>query len=247
MSKLWFMRNLGNPLLAHNRVAREATGDVLTIDGVINKTGFTLLALLASFGFVWYQGLQGEDIATYTTVGFFTGLVLAMIIIFARVRNPIVILSYALCEGLLLGGVSYMYEQGAPGIVSQAAFMTMGCFGAILVAYKFNIVRYSPGFARFLTVAIAGVCVAYFAGIICSFFGMPFTFMYDSSPVSIGISLFVVGLATLSFVIDFEGIKWAAENGVDKQQEWYCAFSLVVTLVWLYIEMLRLLSKLRDR
>lgn len=241
------MSNYGNPLLTRGRIAREATGEVLTVDGVINKTGFMLLALLAAFGYVWYLGRQGEELGMYMIGGLIGGLVLALVIIFGKVRNPGVILAYSVCEGLMLGAVSWIYEVQLPGIVMQAAMMTMGCFSAILLAYKLDVIRYSPGLAKFLSVAIGGIILAYLVSFIGGFFGMPLAFLHDSSPLSIGISIAVVIIATLSFVVDFEGIKWASENGVDKKEEWYCAFGLVVTLVWLYIEMLRLLSKLRNR
>lgn len=239
--------NIGNPLLTRERLGVQQGTDVLTINGVINKTGFMFLALLIAFGYTWKMRLAGADVMAYTVGGAIGGFVLAMVVILGRVLNPVIILGYAVCEGLFLGGLSATFEAAMPGIVMQAALLTMGCFSAILLAYYTGIIRYSAGLGKFIAVAMLGIMITYLVSFIGGFFGMNTSFLTSSSPLSIGISLFVVGIATLSFVIDFEAIKQAADMRVSKKQEWYCAFSLVVSLVWLYLEILRLLSKLRSR
>lgn len=239
--------NIGNPLLTKERLGAAHGTDVLTINGVINKTGFMFLALLMTFGYTWKMAMSGVDIMPYAMGGAIGGFVLAMIIIFGQMMTPFLILPYAACQGLFLGGLSAIFEKTYPGIVMQAALLTITCFSAILLAYYTKVIRYSAGFAKFITISLVGIMLAYLASFIGSFFGMPMSFMHDSSPLSIGISIFIVGIATLSFILDFEAIKWAAQNRVDRKQEWYCAFSLVVSLVWLYLEILRLLSKLRGR
>lgn len=239
--------NIGNPLLATTRNLALSPTDSVTVNGVINKTAFMMLALLATFGYTWHLAASGSNVTPWMVGGAIAGLVLALVIIFSKSSSPFLILPYALCEGLFLGGISAYYEQLFPGIVQEAVLLTLTCFGGILFAYKINVIRYSPGFARFLSVAILGILFAYIISIVGSFFGFPLSFLHDSSPLSIAISLFIVGIATLSFIIDFEAIKQAVNQGVEKKKEWYFAFALLVSLIWLYLEILRLLSKLRKR
>jgi len=241
------MMNLGNPLLTRERSYAQHGTNVLTISGVINKTGVAFAALLITFGYTWQIAMKGGDPMGLAMGGAIGGFVIAMIIIFGKMMTPVLVLPYALCEGLFLGGISAYYEKMYPGIVMQAVLLTVGCFAAILFAYKTNVIRYSAGLAKFIMVSLIGIVLAYLASFVGSFFGYPLMFLHDSSPLSIGISLFIVAIATISFVIDFEGIKRASEGGAEKKYEWYFAFGLMVSLVWLYLEMLRLLSKLRSR
>ncbi len=247
--------NIGNPLLAREEVLRERNAAALTVNGVMNKTGILFAVLLIAFGYTWHLYASGTEtlpigkmgVGTIATIGAIGGFILALIIIFGKLATPYLIIPYAACQGLFLGGVSAYYEAAYPGIVMQAALLTLTCFFAILLAYKFNIVRYSPGLAKFIMVAILGIVIAYVVSFIGGFFGMPLKFLHDSSPLSIGISIFIVIIATLSFVIDFEAINQASQQNVAKKLEWYFAFSLMVSLVWLYLEILRLLGKLRAK
>lgn len=239
--------NIGNPLLAREEVLRDRNAAALTVNGVMNKTGLLFAVLLIAFGYTWHLYNSGTQTMTIATIAAIAGFILALIIIFGKMATPFLIIPYAACQGLFLGGISAFYEASFPGIVMQAALLTLTCFFAILFAYKMNIIRYSPGFAKFLMVAILGIVLAYVVSFIGGFFGMPLKFLHDSSPLSIGISIFIVIIATLSFVIDFEAINQASQQNVAKKQEWYFAFSLMVSLVWLYLEVLRLLSKLRGK
>lgn len=239
--------NIGNPLLAREKAIRAHGADVMSIGGVINKAGVLMAALMIAFGYTWHMYASGQETMGISMVGAIGGFVLGLIIIFGQLATPFLIIPYAICQGLFLGGISAHYEKVFPGIVMQAMLLTLTCFVGILAAYKFNIIRYSSGFAKFLMTAMLGIVIAYLVSFIGSFFGMPLKFLSDNTPVSIGISIFVVIIATLSFVIDFEAIKTASEQGTDKKQEWYFGFALVVSLVWLYLEVLRLLSKLRGR
>lgn len=239
--------NIGNPLLARENALRVRSTTVLSINGVINKTSFLFAVLLVAFGYTWHLYASGTQTMGVAMVGAIGGFILALIIIFGKKSTPFLIVPYAACQGLFLGGISAHYEAAFPGIVMQAALLTMTCFFAILLAYKTNVIRYSPGLAKFITVAILGIVFAYIVSFIGGFFGMPLKFLNDSSPLSIGISIFIVAIATISFVIDFEAIKQASEEGVAKEREWYFGFALMVSLVWLYLETLRLLSKLRSK
>lgn len=239
--------NIGNPLLTREEGLRASGASTLTINGVINKTSLLFAVLLVAFGYTWHLYAAGEGTLTISTIGAIGGFVLALIIIFGKMANPYVIVPYAVCQGLFLGGISAYYEKTFPGIVMQAALLTMTCFGAILFAYKTKVIQYSPGLAKFIMVALVGIVLAYLVSFIGGFFGMPLKFMHDSSPLSIGISIFIVAIATLSFVLDFEAIKRSSEEGAAKEQEWYFGFALMVSLIWLYLEVLRLLSKLRSK
>lgn len=239
--------NIGNPLIAREEVLRTTNTTPLTVNGIINKTGLLFAVLLITFGYTWHLYASGSQTMTIAMVGAIVGFILAMIIIFGKMATPFLVIPYAGCQGLFLGGISAYYEATFPGIVMQAALLTLTCFFAILFAYKTNVIRYSPGLAKFIMVAMLGIVIAYLVSFIGSFFGMPLKFLHDSSPLSIGISLFIVAIATLSFVIDFEAINQAAQQGAAKSQEWYFGFALMVSLVWLYLEMLRLLSKLRSK
>lgn len=239
--------NIGNPLLSREEVLRTRNAAALTVNGVMNKTGLLFAVLLIAFGYTWHLYASGAQTMTIATIGAIAGFILALIIIFGKLATPYLIVPYAACQGLFLGGISAYYEAAYPGIVMQAALLTLTCFFGILIAYKMNIIRYSPGLAKFIMVAILGIVIAYVVSFIGGFFGMPLKFLHDSSPLSIGISIFIVIIATLSFVIDFEAINQASQQNVAKNQEWYFAFSLMVSLVWLYLEVLRLLSKLRAK
>lgn len=239
--------NIGNPLLSKQDTLRATAADSMTINGVVNKTSFLFAALLIAFGYTWHLYAAGTETMTISAIGAIAGFVLALIIIFSKSTSPFLIVPYAICQGLFLGGISAHYEAAFPGIVMQATLLTLTCFGGILIAYKTNVIQYSPGLAKFIMVALFGIVIAYIVNFIGGFFGMPLKFMNDSSPLSIGISIFIVVIATLSFVIDFESIKRASEDHTPKQQEWYFAFGLMVSLVWLYLEVLRLLAKLRSR
>lgn len=239
--------NIGNPLLTREDGLRTSTTSTLTVNGVINKTSILFAFLLLAFGYTWHLYASGTETMTISIVGAIAGFILALIIIFGKIANPFIIIPYAVCQGLFLGGISAHYEKAFPGIIMQAALLTMTCFGAILFAYKAKIIQYSPGLAKFIMVALFGIVIAYLVSFIGGFFGMPLKFMHDSSPLSIGISIFIVAIATLSFVLDFEAIKRASEEGAAKEQEWYFGFALMVSLIWLYLEVLRLLSKLRSK
>lgn len=239
--------NIGNPLLEREEALRVRSTMALTVNGVINKTGFLFAVLLVAFGYTWHLYASGAQTMTIAMIGAVVGFILAMIIIFGKMATPFLIVPYAACQGLFLGGVSAHYEAAFPGIVMQATLLTMTCFFAILFAYKTNVIRFSPGLAKFISIAILGIVLAYLVSFVGSFFGMPLKFLHDSSPLSIGISIFIVAIATISFVIDFEAIKQASEQGAAKEQEWYFGFALMVSLVWLYLEVLRLLSKLRSK
>jgi uncharacterized YccA/Bax inhibitor family protein len=154
---------------------------------------------------------------------------------------------YALLEGLFLGGISAVLNAQMPGIVIQAVGLTFGTLACLLVAYRTGIIKAAENFKLGVVAATGGICLLYMVSIVMGFFGGSIPMIHSSSPMGIGFSLFVVVIAALNLVLDFDFIEQGAEHGAPKYMEWYAAFGLMVTLVWLYLEILRLLAKLNSR
>jgi uncharacterized YccA/Bax inhibitor family protein len=180
--------------------------------------------------------------------GLVGGLVVALVTIFKKEWSPISAPIYALLEGLVLGGISAIFERSYPGIAVQAISLTFGVMFVMLLAYKMRIVQATRGFKLGVIAATGGIAIVYAINMVMSlFFHTQMSFLYAATPLGIGISLFVVIIASLNLIIDFDMIETGARMGAPKYMEWYGAFGLMVTLVWLYMEMLRLLSKVRRR
>ena len=181
--------------------------------------------------------------------GFIGGFVCAIITIFKKIWAPYTVVLYSIFEGLALGGISRIFELQYPGIASQAIFLTFGILGALLLAYKTEIIKPTENFKLGVFAATGGIAIVYFISFIMSFFGSGLSIMNpnNTSFMSIGFSFFVVIIASLNLVLDFDFIEEGAERGAPKYMEWYGAFGLLVTLIWLYLEILRLLAKMQNR
>ena len=225
--------------------------DAMTVDGVVAKTGILLLCTLLTAGWTWVKFFQaGKDPAAVSGLmmfGVFAGFILALITIFKQTWAPVTSIFYALAEGFFLGGISSLFEASFPGIVIQATTLTFGTLFAMLFAYRSCLIKPTEKFKLGVVAATGGIALVYFLSIILSFFGMPLSFIYQGGILGIGFSLFVVAIAALNFILDFDMIEQGAKRGAPKYMEWYCSFALMVTLIWLYIEFLRLLSKVRSR
>ncbi len=219
----------------------------LTYNGVINRTGILVLITSVVFSFTW-QALQNGSVTPLIGIGgTIAGLILALIIIFTKTSNPFLIGAYAITQGLALGTSSYFANYKYPGIALQAVAGTFGCFFAVLALYATRVLKASPIFVKVISAAIIGIALLYITDIVAGLFGHPLEIVRGNSGLSIGITAVIVIVAALSFVIDFAAIEEAVEQGADAKLGWRFAFSLLVGLVWLYIEILRLLSKLRSR
>lgn len=219
----------------------------LTYNGVIHRTGILVLITSVVFSFTW-QGLQNGSVPPVAGLaGTIAGLILALIIIFTKTANPFLIGAYAITQGLALGTISYFANQKYPGIALQAVAGTFGCFFAVLALYATRVLRATPIFVKAISAAILGIMLLYVVDLVAGLFGHPLEIVRGNSGLSIGITAVIVIVAALSFVIDFAAIEEAVEQGADTKLGWRFAFSLLVGLVWLYIEILRLLSKLRSR
>ena len=240
----------GNPVLKADTFTRDvdmAGDNVMTIGGTVNKTALALIILVAAGSWTWKQGMDGSSSSGLMIVGGIGGFVVAMITVFKRTWAPYTTPLYAALEGLLLGGLSAMFERSYPGIVSQAVFLTFGTLGALLLAYRSGLIKATENFKLGVVAATGGIGMLYFLSMILGFFGVSIPLIHSNGLFGILFSCFVVVIAALNLVLDFDFIEEGAERGAPKYMEWYAAFGLLVTLIWLYLEILRLLSKLRSR
>jgi len=223
----------------------------MTVQGVVNKTGLLLFCVLLTAGWTWTKfyeaGQDPQAVSSLMMLGVFGGLILAFTTIFKKTWAGVTAPLYALFQGLFIGGISSVLEAQFPGIVIQAASLTLGTLLVMLGAYSFGLVRATEGFKMGVIAATGGIALVYVFSFILSFFGVSVPFIHGSGLVGIGFSIFVVIIAALNLVIDFDFIEQGAKRNLPKYMEWYGAFALMVTLIWLYVEFLRLLSKVRSR
>lgn len=233
-----------NPALSRS-LDNSARGSV-TVAGVIRRTAFLLGLVGAAFAVTWHGVSTGVIPMGFASIASIAGLLLGLAIIFLMPRNPVAISLYAVLEGAILGTIGYAVEAKYPGVSLQALVGTFGCFAVVLTLYSFRVLRATPGFVKVVIGLMLGVLALYLVDIVASAFGSPLGFLHDSSPLSIGISIGVCLLASISFVIDFSQIEDAVGSGVEEGHAWQFAFGLLVGLIWLYLEVLRLLIKLRS-
>ena len=243
----------GNPALGDNTftaVGRVARADeAMTIQGTANKAILLLLCVLVTASWIWskyYQAMNPQVVTPWVAVGAIAGFIVALVTIFKQTWAPLTAPLYALLEGLVIGGLSAIFEAQFPGIVIQAAGLTLGTCLALLLAYKSRLIRATENFKLGVVAATGGIALFYLLTLVLGFFASECRSCINSW-ASIGFSLFVVVIAALNLVLDFDFIEQGAAQGAPKYMEWYGAFGLMVTLIWLYLEMLRLLAKLRSR
>jgi len=225
----------------------------MSVRGTINKFGFLLLMIIAGAAYSWHLFEQAQTglMNTLMMVGIFGGLISAIAISFKPNWAPYLAPLYGLLEGLFVGAISAIlnaaFAEKYPGLVMQAVGLTFGVAIAVFLLYNFRVIRATEKFKSVIIASTMGIALFYLLTMVLRLFGVNVSFMYDSSMLSIGISLFVVAIAALNLILDFDMIEQGAERGAPKFMEWFGAFGLMVTLVWLYIEMLKLLSKLGSR
>ncbi len=221
----------------------DVSGNTMTIEGTVNKAAILLGCVLLTAYYSW----SNPTASSLWMIGLVGGLILAIITVIKKEWAGITAPLYALCEGLFLGGISLMFEIRFPGIVMNAVILTFGTLFGLLLAYRSGLIKVTENFKLGVVAATGGIFFLYLASFIMSFFGISMSFLHDSSPLSIGISFIIVIVAALNLVLDFDFIEQGAEYGAPKFMEWYAAFGLMVTLIWLYIEILHLLAKLRGK
>jgi len=227
-----------------------AIGEAMTLQGTINKSFILLLVLMASALWPWSQYLASGDPAAATVpliVGSIGGLILALIISFKATMAPYLAIPYAALEGLAIGGISAVLERRYPGIAIQAVGLTFGVMAALLLGYTTRVIRVTQRFRAIVVGATGAIALFYLISMVLSFFHIGSGFLSSPSPLSILVSLVVIGIAALNLVLDFDLIETGVSQRAPRYMEWYAAFGLLVTLVWLYLEIVRLLSKVRQR
>ena len=219
----------------------------MTINGTVLKTGALLFVLVCGAVFTWNRVVALGNAGPWLMVGLVGGLIVGLITAFKRHWAPITAPLYAGLEGLFLGGVSAMYEAQFGGIVFNAVCLTFGTLFSLLFVYQVGWIKVTQNFRLGVAAATGGIMVFYLVSMILGLFGVSVPLIHSTGIMGIGFSLFVVAIAAMNLVLDFDFIEHGSEAGAPKYMEWYAAFGLLVTLIWLYIEILRLLAKLSRR
>ena len=237
----------GNPVLTDkvfNKTYDYDQSHAMTIQGTTNKAFALLGLILLTASWVWSNP---EKLAMYYLPALIIGFIVGLVTVFKKEWAMVTAPLYALVQGVVLGGLSSVFEKMYPGIVVQAVGLTFGTMFALLAIYKSGLIKVTDNFRMGIFAATGGICLFYLASFVLGFFGIHMSVIHSSGPMGIIFSLFVVTIAALNLVLDFDFIEKGAQAGAPKYMEWYSAFGLMVTLIWLYIEILRLLSKLRSR
>lgn len=244
----------GNPTLGEKAFQSVGTftGDQsMTIQGTLQKFGFMLIMLMGTAFYAWKEFQGHGNVMPLMLTGLIGGFVVALVIIFKKNWSPYLAPAYALLQGLFIGTISAMYNdmfaEKAPNLIMNAVGLTLGTAVAMYVLYSMRIIRATERFKSIIFVATAGIAIFYLIAMVLRLFGVEIAFLHEGSLLGIGFSLFVVAIAALNLILDFDMIEQGAAQGAPKFMEWYGAFGLMVTIVWLYLEILRLLSKLSDR
>jgi uncharacterized YccA/Bax inhibitor family protein len=244
----------GNPAL-NEKVFQNSLSvsgsEVMTEGGTLNKFFFLFLMVMASASFTWKAFYEGKNVMPWMIGAAIGGLILAFVMAFRRQWSAYLAPAYGLLEGVFIGGVSAIYnnvfEKTAPGIVTQAVLLTFGTVIAMYLLYRFRIIKVTDKFRSVIFIATAGIAVFYLLAMVLRIFNIDVALIHEGSTIGIVFSLVVVTVAALNLLLDFDMIEQGSKMGAPKYMEWYGAFALLVTIVWLYLEILRLLSKLASR
>ena len=226
------------------------TGTAMTVAGTINKAGILLILVALTACWSWNQFFATGDpssVMGYAAIGGIGGFIFAMATIFKPQWAPVTAPVYALLEGLALGAISSIFEMRYPGIAIQAVGLTFGTCFCLLAAYRSGVIQATDKFKMGIVAATGGIALIYLASMLLGFFHVQIPGIFGHGPIGIVFSLVVTCIAALNLILDFDMIERGAWRGAPKYMEWYSAFGLMLTLIWLYLEMIRLLSKLRDR
>jgi uncharacterized YccA/Bax inhibitor family protein len=224
-------------------------GEAMTLQGTVNKTGVLLLCVVITSAWTWgiAHSQAPEAALPWMMGGLIGGLVFALATIFKKEWSPITAPVYALCEGLVLGGISALLERSYPGIAIQAMGLTFGVTAVMLMLYRTGVLRATPKFTVGVVAATGGIFVVYMVDLVLGIFGRHVPLLNSSGPLGIGVSAVIVIIAALNLILDFDFVETGVHARAPKYMEWYGAFGIMVTLVWMYMEILRLLSKMRQR
>ena len=246
-----------NPVLTEKKFRDTILDEVvshenaMTVKGTMQKFGFLFLMVMGTAFYSWKEFAEGGNVMPLKLTGAIGGLVIAIVLMFKKEWSPYLAPAYALLEGLFVGGISAYYSfafaEQAPNIIMNAVGLTFGTCIAMYLLYTFKIIRATAKFKAIIITATAGIAIFYLIAFVLGMFGISIPFLHESSALGIGFSLFVVAIAALNLILNFDMIETGAELGAPKYMEWYSAFGLLVVIVWLYLEILRLLSLLSGR
>jgi uncharacterized YccA/Bax inhibitor family protein len=239
-----------NPALNANTFENRLAiaGDAMTLQGTVNKTAVLLFCATATAAWSWWLArTQPADVALCLWGGLIGGLVFALFTIFKKEWAPVTAPIYALCEGLALGGISVVLNQAYPGVTLQALGLTGAVTAVMLLLYTSGAIRATPKFTLSVIAATGGIFLFYLIDLVMGFFGHHLSLLYSNGPWGIAISVFIVIIAALNLILDFDFVETGVHAGAAKYMEWYGAFGIMVTLVWMYIEILHLLSEIRSQ
>lgn len=247
----------GNPTLSEKRFKDTILDQVvthentMTVRGTLNKFGFLFLMVMGTAFYSWKEFAGGGNVQPLILIGAIGGFLVAIVIMFKKEWSPYLAPAYALLEGLFVGAISAYYNEAfaakAPNLIINAVGLTFGVAIAMYLLYSFKVIKATEKFRAIIITATAGIAVFYLITWVIGFFGIHIAFLHEGSAMGIGFSVFVVAIAALNLILDFDMIEKGSELGAPKYMEWYGAFGLLVTVVWLYLEILRLLSKLSSR
>lgn len=244
----------GNPTLSEKQFEKTLTsgsGETMTVRGTMNKFGFLMLMVMAGAAFAWQWFDAGKNPMPLMLGGALGGLVVALVITFKKEWSGYLAPAYAILEGLFVGAISayfnFLFQEKYPGIITHAVLITFAVAASMYLLFTLRIIKVTDKLRSIIFVATASIAVFYLLTWILSFFGIQFAFLTTDSTFGIIFSLAVIAIAALNLVLDFDMIEKGSEMGAPKYMEWYGAFGLLVTLVWLYLEILRLLAKMNSR
>lgn len=245
----------GNPILREEvftDLDMRQRVEPMTFGGVVNKSLILLLCMTLMAAWTWSLAITGNGASlglahSLMIGGAIVGFMLAIATAFKPAWAPMLAPTYAICQGAFIGGLSQAMNVAYPGIVMQAATLTFATLAILLMLYKSGVIVMTDKLRLGIVAATGAVALVYMVSIVLGFFGIHVPFLYGGGMLSIGFSLFVVGLAALNLLLDFDVIEQGVARGLPRYMEWYSAFALLVTLIWLYVEILRLLSKMRSR
>jgi len=246
-----------NPVLSEKRFRDTVLDEVvshenaMTVKGTLQKFGFLFLMVMGTAFYSWKEFAQGGNVQPLIWTGAIGGLVVAIVIMFKKEWSPYLAPAYALLEGLFVGAISAYYDFAfaayAPNIIMNAVGLTFGTCIAMYLLYTFKIIKATAKFKSIVVTATAGIFIFYMINLALGLFGISIPFLHESSALGIGFSVFVVALTALNLILNFNIIENGVQLGAPKYMEWYSAFGLLVVIVWLYLEILRLLSLLSGR
>lgn len=241
----------GNPALnnkSFDNLGYSPTGEIMTLDGTATKSILMMLLAIIAGYIGWATIAAAQMGAAYMLIGgILIAFIVSLIIIFVKKTSPILAPIYALIEGFVLGAISYTYEVQFGGIVLQAILLTAGIFLAMLLIYKFRLIKVTENFKLGVAAATGGIAIYYLLFLGFGLFGMELPLVASNSVYGIGFTILIIIIAAFNLVVDFDFIESGVNKQAPKYMEWYASFGLFITIIWLYLEILRLLGKARSR